>query len=73
MAKKSKKTVEEMVEEVKDEGIKVEIVAEKPKEKTMAEEKTEKKDDSLGKGEEIIERLGMKFIRNIEEGTMRRI
>ena len=52
MAKKSaakKKTVEEVVEEVKDEGIEVEVVAEEPKEETMVkEEKTKevvKKDE----------------------------
>ena len=43
MAKKgSKKTVEEVVEEVKDDGIKVEVVSEKPKkEEPMADKKAE--------------------------------
>ena len=43
MAKKgSKKTVEEVVEEVKDDGIKVEVVSEKPKkEEPMADKKVE--------------------------------
>jgi hypothetical protein len=29
--------------------------------------------DVLQAGEEIIERLGMRFIRNVDEGTIRRI
>tara|TARA_R100001086_G_scaffold159661_1_gene85629 strand:- start:245 stop:421 length:177 start_codon:yes stop_codon:yes gene_type:complete len=29
--------------------------------------------DVLKAGEEIIERLGMRFIRNVDEGTIRRI
>ena len=43
MAKKStKKTVEEVVEEIKDDGIKVEVVVEEPKkEEPMADKKTE--------------------------------
>ena len=43
MAKKeSKKTVEEVVEEIKDDGIKVEVVVEEPKkEEPMADKKVE--------------------------------
>ena len=43
MAKKStKKTVEEVVEEIKDDGIKVEVVVEEPKkEEPMADKKAE--------------------------------
>jgi hypothetical protein len=50
MAKKSaakKKTVEEVVEEVKDEGIEVEVVVEEPKEETMAKESKPKKEEGF--------------------------
>ena len=61
MAKKTVKK-EEVVEEPKVEEPKVE----EPKEEIKA-------DNELAEGEEYFERLGMRFIRNKEEGTMRRI
>jgi len=43
------------------------------KEAPLKEEvKEESKDSGLAEGEEYHERLGMKFIRNTKEGTMRR-
>ena len=65
MAKKTAKkeaVVEEVVEEPKVEEPKVE----EPKEELKA-------DDKLEEGEEYHERLGMKYIRNVEKGTIRRI
>jgi len=70
MAKKTAKkeeVVEEVVEEPKVEEPKVEEPkVEEPKEELKA-------DDKLEEGEEYHERLGMKYIRNVEKGTIRRI
>ena len=39
----------------------------------VKEVKEESKDSGLAEGEEYHERLGMKFIRNLKKGTMRRV
>ena len=49
-------------------------VEEAPVEEAPVEEvKEESKDSGLAEGEEYHERLGMKFIRNLKKGTMRRV
>lgn len=65
MAKKTAKK-EEVVEEVVEEPKVEEPKVEEPKEELKA-------DDKLEEGEEYHERLGMKYIRNVEKGTIRRI
>ena len=46
---------------------------EAPVEEPKAEETKTEVESGLAKGEEYHYRLGMKFIRNIEEGTLRRV
>ena len=53
----------------KEEAPAKEVPVEEPK----AEEPKAEVSSGLAKGEEYYERLGMKFIRNVEKGTMRRI
>ena len=65
MAKKTAKK-EEVVEEVVEEPKVEEPKVEEPIEELKA-------DDKLEEGEEYHERLGMKYIRNVEKGTIRRI
>ena len=48
-------------------------VEEAPVKEEVKEVKEESKDSGLAEGEEYHERLGMKFIRNLKKGTMRRV
>ena len=50
------------------------VVDDKPAAQTKKEVAVEPVEEhAVQAGEEIIERLGMKFIRNVDEGTIRRI
>jgi len=69
MAKKEAKKEVAPVEEAPVEEAPVE---EAPVEE-VKEVKEESKDSGLAEGEEYHERLGMKFIRNLKKGTMRRV
>jgi hypothetical protein len=68
MAKKStKKTVEEVVEEIKDDGIKVEVVVEEPKkEEPMADKKEMKAEEPTFK---VISMNG-KLMRSYSNGKL---
>ena len=62
---KDAKKIDKVVKELKDEGVKAEVVKEKP---PVKEEKSE-----LAKDEKYVERMGMTFIVNKTLGTMKRV